>query len=67
MLSSIPGTWSKMAKHDQELARIFSSKSVSLKSSSIIFTPYNCGVVRLVIDWSRNVILGGISGLKCHK
>ena len=38
------------SKHAQESARIFSSKSMSLKSYSISFRPYNCSVVRLVID-----------------
>ena len=53
-------------KHEQEMARIFSSKSVRLKSYSIIFRRYNCSVVRLVIDRSRSAILGRISGLECE-
>ena len=65
--SQHPGLKLIRSKHEQELARIFSSKSVSLKSYSIIFCPYNCSVVRLVIDQSRSAILGQISGLGCHK
>ena len=44
------------------MARIFSSKSVSLKSYSIIFRLYNRSAVRLVIDECRSAILGRISG-----
>ena len=47
---STSGTYSNMAKHERELATIFSSKSVSLKTYSIMFRPYNGSVVRLVID-----------------
>ena len=47
---STSGTYSNMAKHEREVATIFSSKSVSLKTYSIMFRPYNCSVVRLVID-----------------